>query len=360
MSRGRRCGVAARPPGTPGDRDVGGHAGLIADLVTPATSVALSTYLPPLAAESGARDPVDAAAQVQGAVLEGYMTGIRQRVLGEQEAVRRADACRRNSAMRPCTTRSLSCPTARCSRSACRPQPGVDTCSATRARVAEQVSTPGACCCRSGDVRRPAHRGECPNDHLHCSRVRSLLHAAPPDRSGRRPRPGRHGQQPGPQLRQPRVHRGVVQPDEDPHRRDDGRARLRGLLRPRSRRHHVPGEPGAPPPDHHDGPGRRRDGRHDRQPAAPPRAGGHRRRRRQRPLPGHPSPGGRAAREGPALRRRRDLRRRGGRAARARRSCPAAPPSPTPPWARCWRASPRRSTACRAAPTSDPTAPATS
>ena len=46
--------------------------------------------------------------------------------------------------------------------------------------------------------------------------------------------------------------------------------------------------------------------------------------------------------EGPALRRHRRLRRRGGRPATARPSCRAVPRSPTTPSARCWKRSPRK------------------
>ena len=86
---------------------------------------------------------------------------------------------------------------------------------------------------------------------------------------------------------------------------------------------------GAPAPAGDHGEGGRADGRGDRGVRAAAGAGRHDHRRRQRPLRRHPAPREGTARAGHPLRRRRHLRRRGGRAARARASCRAARRSPT-------------------------------
>ena len=86
--------AAARTPDLDAARDVGislVRSGLLADVVTSATSVALSTHLPAVVARAGAADAAAVAAQLQGAVIDGYVSATRRRVLSEQESVRRAE-----------------------------------------------------------------------------------------------------------------------------------------------------------------------------------------------------------------------------------------------------------------------------
>jgi diguanylate cyclase (GGDEF)-like protein/PAS domain S-box-containing protein len=71
------------------------EADLLTELVTPATSVALSTHLAAALSDAGVDDAARVAAELQGAVLEGYVTAIRHRVLNEQEDMRRAEVAAR-------------------------------------------------------------------------------------------------------------------------------------------------------------------------------------------------------------------------------------------------------------------------
>ncbi len=111
--------------------------------------------------------------------------------------------------------------------------------------------------------------------------------------------------------------------------------------------------------DHH-GQGRQGHGCRHRRAGERVRAGRHHRRRRQRAVHRHHPPREGGPRDRDQLRRRRHLRRRGGRAARARRSCPAARTSPGSPSGRSSARSRRSPRASRASPTSATTAPATS
>jgi diguanylate cyclase (GGDEF)-like protein/PAS domain S-box-containing protein len=90
--------AACRPPHLPAARAVGRslvEADLLAEEVTPATSIALNTHLEAALSASGVADAARVASEVTGAVLGGYVAGVRQRMLNEQEAVRRAEVATR-------------------------------------------------------------------------------------------------------------------------------------------------------------------------------------------------------------------------------------------------------------------------
>ena len=120
----------------------------------------------------------------------------------------------------------------------------------------------------------------------------------------RRHRTRGDGPQPGPEPRPQRVPRRRPQP-------------VAGAGRTRWSRSSATRASSSPPPtcprfvavagaaaqDHHHGQGRRADRRGDRRAGAAAGRGRHRHRRRQRALRRHPPPRGRAAGEGPALRR---------------------------------------------------------
>ena len=175
--------------------------------------------------------------------------------------------------------------------------------------------------------------------------------------SDRRHRPGRDGVQHRAQLRPPRLHRRAAQPLGRQDRRAARGARFRGQVRPQRDHPGIPCRAGeaAPRADH--GQGRRPHRRRDQRARRRDGGGRHHHRWRQRPLHRHHPPREGDPRARPALRRRRHLRRRGGRAQRpvdhARRSRRVLQVAR----ARCSRRSPRTSTACRAARTSAPTAP---
>jgi diguanylate cyclase (GGDEF)-like protein/PAS domain S-box-containing protein len=57
----------------------------------PATVTALARHLPDVARSLSVREPVDAAIRVQAAVVDGYVTRLRARILDEQEMVRQAE-----------------------------------------------------------------------------------------------------------------------------------------------------------------------------------------------------------------------------------------------------------------------------
>jgi diguanylate cyclase (GGDEF)-like protein/PAS domain S-box-containing protein len=66
-------------------------ADLVAPAVLPATVGVLGLRLAPVARSAGARCPDAAAAEVQAALTDGYLTRLRARILDEQEMVRRAE-----------------------------------------------------------------------------------------------------------------------------------------------------------------------------------------------------------------------------------------------------------------------------
>ena len=67
------------------------EAGILDVSALPATVTALGRHLPAVLADAGAPDPPDTALALLAAVVQGYSTRLRDRVLEEQETVRRAE-----------------------------------------------------------------------------------------------------------------------------------------------------------------------------------------------------------------------------------------------------------------------------
>ena len=143
-------------------------------------------------------------------------------------------------------------------------------------------------------------------------------------------RPRRDGREPRPEHGEQGLHRRRLQP-HDVGKVDDF------VERPRRRGKNIVGAHSleelvrllkTPAQGHADGQGRRGGRRLHRAAPPAPRAGRHHHRRRQLALPDTIRRTRVRREQGPALHRHRRLRRRGGRAARARRSCPAARPRP--------------------------------
>ena len=129
-------------------------------------------------------------------------------------------------------------------------------------------------------------------------------------------RAGGDGLEPGPQPRQPRGQHGRdLQPQPRQDRAPDRRAPGGGVRSGRDVRGVRGVAEQAPDGDHH-GQGGCGHGCRDRRARGRVRAGRHHRRRRQRPVHRHDPPREGGARDRDQLRRRRDLRRRRGRAAR--------------------------------------------
>ncbi len=92
---------AAEPEDPHAARAIGAElvdAGLVADVVTPATSLALSAHLPELVRRSGHPSAEQTAARLQAEVLNGYVIALRRRLLDEQEGLHRAEVGARRQA----------------------------------------------------------------------------------------------------------------------------------------------------------------------------------------------------------------------------------------------------------------------